>query len=54
MLPDLIREEARVALVYPEKEFLPPQVRAFIDVVVAWAPGRLTGPRSELRNASPR
>jgi DNA-binding transcriptional LysR family regulator len=54
VLPDLIREEARVALVYPEKEFLPPQVRAFIDVVVAWAPGRLTGPRSELRNASPR
>jgi len=54
VLPDLIREEARVALVYPEKEFLPPQVRAFIDVVVAWAPGRLTGPRSEFRNASPR
>jgi DNA-binding transcriptional LysR family regulator len=41
VLPDLIREEARVALVYPEKEFLPPQVRAFIDAVVAWAPGRL-------------
>jgi DNA-binding transcriptional LysR family regulator len=54
VLPDLIREEARVALVYPEKEFLPPQVRAFIDAVVAWAPGRLTGPRSELRNAGPR
>ncbi len=49
VLPDVIREEARVALVYAEKEFLPPQVRAFIDAVVAWAPGRLTGPRSALR-----
>ena len=38
VLPDLIREEARVALVYPEKEFLPPQVRAFIDAVVLYAP----------------
>ena len=49
VLPDLIREEARVALVYPQKEFLPPQVRAFIDTVVAWAPGRLTGPRAPPR-----
>ena len=46
VLPDVIRAEARVALVYPEKEFLPPQVRAFIDAVVAWAPGRLAAPRS--------
>jgi DNA-binding transcriptional LysR family regulator len=53
VLPDLIREEARVALVYPEKEFLPPQVRAFIDAVVAWAPGRLTGRRSALREPGP-
>jgi len=45
VLPDVIREEARVALVYPEKEFIPPQVRAFIDAVVAWAPGRLASPR---------
>lgn len=41
VLPDVIGADARVALVYPEKEFLPPQVRAFIDAVVAWAPGRL-------------
>jgi DNA-binding transcriptional LysR family regulator len=46
VLQELIREEARVALVYPQKELLPPQVRAFIDAVVAWAPGRLTGPRA--------
>lgn len=49
VLPDLIREDVRVALVYPEKEFLPPQVRAFIDAVVAWAPGRLTGPLARPR-----
>src|SRR4030095_8994504 len=54
VLPDLIREEARVALVYPEKEFLPPQVRAFIDAVVAWAPGRLTGPRTTQREPGAR
>jgi DNA-binding transcriptional LysR family regulator len=38
VLPELIHAESRVAVVYPEKEFLPPQVRAFIDVLVAWAP----------------
>lgn len=54
VLPDLIREEARVALVYPEKEFLPPQVRAFIDAVVAWTPPRLETLRSKLRAGEPR
>src|SRR5262245_23962594 len=53
VLPDLIREDARVALVYPEKEFVPPQVRAFMDAVVAWAPGRLTGPRTAPRESGP-
>src|SRR5215470_16745115 len=53
VLPDLIREEARVALVYPEKEFLPPQVRAFIDAVVAWTPPRLETLRSKLRLGEP-
>jgi DNA-binding transcriptional LysR family regulator len=38
VLPELIHAEARVAIVYPEKEFMPPQVRAFIDLLVAWAP----------------
>jgi DNA-binding transcriptional LysR family regulator len=46
VLAEVIRAEARVALVYPEKEFLPPQVRAFIEAVVAWAPGRLANPRT--------
>jgi DNA-binding transcriptional LysR family regulator len=38
VLPELIHAETRVAVVYQEKELLPPQVRAFIDVLVAWAP----------------
>jgi len=53
VLPDLIRQEARVALVYPEKEFLPPQVRAFIDAVVAWTPPRLETLRNKLREPGP-
>ena len=47
VLPELIHGESRVAVVYQEKELMPPQVRAFIDVLVAWAPtaigaGRVT------------
>ena len=38
VLPELIHAESRVAVVYQERELLPPQVRAFIDVLVAWAP----------------
>ncbi|WP_245456923.1 LysR family transcriptional regulator [Mesorhizobium sp. M1A.F.Ca.IN.022.04.1.1] len=34
--------ELHIALVYPERTFLPPQVRAFIDAVAAWIPGELT------------
>ena len=38
VLPGIIQAESRVAVVYQEKELLPPQVRAFIDVLVAWVP----------------
>jgi DNA-binding transcriptional LysR family regulator len=41
VLPELIHAESRVSVVYQEKELLPPQVRAFIDVLVAWAPAAL-------------
>jgi DNA-binding transcriptional LysR family regulator len=41
VLPDRIRGEARIAVVYQEKELLPPQVRAFIELLVAWVPGAL-------------
>ena len=38
VLPELIHAESRVSVVYQEKELLPAQVRAFIDLLVAWAP----------------
>jgi hypothetical protein len=40
-LPKLIGASSRVAVVYPEREFVPPQVRAFVDAVVAWAPSEM-------------
>jgi DNA-binding transcriptional LysR family regulator len=38
VLPDLLRSENRLAVVYAEKEFLPAHVRAFVDALVAWKP----------------
>jgi DNA-binding transcriptional LysR family regulator len=37
VLPGLLEAESQVALVFVEREFLPPQVRAFVDAVVAWS-----------------
>jgi DNA-binding transcriptional LysR family regulator len=45
VLPKLIHAESRVSVVYQEKELLPPQVRAFIDVLVAWAPTAIDASR---------
>jgi DNA-binding transcriptional LysR family regulator len=41
VLPGVLELESHVAIVYAEREFVPPQVRAFIDAVVAWAPTEL-------------
>ncbi|MDI1446054.1 LysR family transcriptional regulator [Polyangium sp. 6x1] len=41
VLPGAIQGETHIAVVYPEREFMPPQVRAFIDALVAWAPGMI-------------
>jgi DNA-binding transcriptional LysR family regulator len=38
VLPRTLRLEGRVALVYPERELVPPQVRAFIDWVAKRLP----------------
>jgi DNA-binding transcriptional LysR family regulator len=38
VLPGALEIKNRMALVYPEREFLPAQVRAFVDAVVAWMP----------------
>ncbi len=37
VLPKQLELESRMALVYAEREFLPPQVRAFVDEFTAWA-----------------
>jgi len=38
VLPGVIEAPNQIAVVYPEREFLPPHVRAFIDALVAWGP----------------
>jgi DNA-binding transcriptional LysR family regulator len=54
VLPELIHAESRVAVVYQEKELMPPQVRAFIDVLVAWAPTGLNAARVTDRRFPPK
>jgi DNA-binding transcriptional LysR family regulator len=38
VMPRLLRVEGRMALVYPERDLVPAQVRAFIDWMVARLP----------------
>jgi len=38
VLGDVVGAELHIALVYPDRVFLPPQVRAFIEAVAAWVP----------------
>ena len=37
VLPGVLETSATISVVYPEREFLPPQVRAFVDTIAAWA-----------------
>jgi DNA-binding transcriptional LysR family regulator len=37
VLPSILNARARLAVVYLEREFLPPPVRAFVDAAVVWA-----------------
>ncbi|MET0595277.1 MAG: LysR family transcriptional regulator [Polyangiaceae bacterium] len=37
VLGEVIRLETMVAIVYPERELVPPQVRLFIEAIAAWA-----------------
>jgi len=41
VLAGIVGAETRVSVVYAERELLPPQVRAFIEAVVAWGPAAL-------------
>lgn len=38
VLAAIVGAESKVSIVYPEREFLPAQVRAFADLVVEWMP----------------
>ncbi len=38
VLPKVLETEHRVSVVYLEREFTPPHVRAFVEAMVAWAP----------------
>jgi DNA-binding transcriptional LysR family regulator len=49
VLAGVVGAEMQIALVYPERTFLPPQVRAFIDAVAAWVPGELAANRRPSR-----
>jgi DNA-binding transcriptional LysR family regulator len=42
VLADEVGADSQVAVVYLEREFVPPQVRAFVDTVVGWAAKGLT------------
>jgi DNA-binding transcriptional LysR family regulator len=50
VLRGVIEVENRLAVVYVEKELLPPQVRAFVEALVAWAPKLV---REKLKRAAP-
>lgn len=43
VLPGVVEAENRIAVVYPEREFLPAYVRAFIDMLVRWTPPVMRG-----------
>jgi len=55
VLPEKVGADGRIGLVYTEREFLPSQVRAFIEAVVAWSRGRfqLAAPSSGREGPSP-
>jgi DNA-binding transcriptional LysR family regulator len=38
VLAGVVEADNRMAVVYPEREFLPAHVRAFVEALVAWAP----------------
>lgn len=41
VLPGVVGAEMLIALVYAERAFMPPQVRAFIEAVADWVPREL-------------
>lgn len=42
VLPGILESENRISVVYVEREFIAPHVRAFVEAMVAWAPTLFT------------
>jgi DNA-binding transcriptional LysR family regulator len=38
VLPGILEMESRISVVYVEREFVPPHVRAFVEAMMKWAP----------------
>jgi hypothetical protein len=53
-LPGLLRAEGRIAVVYVERELVPPAVRAFVDWLLARAPSALAAARARAQPKSAR
>jgi DNA-binding transcriptional LysR family regulator len=49
VMPGVLRSEGRIALVYPERELVPPPVRAFVEWMVARAPAVLVPAKRRAR-----
>jgi DNA-binding transcriptional LysR family regulator len=60
VLPGLVEADSRIAVVYAERELMPPQVRAFVEAVAAWASAEFgksaaaPGPRKPVRRRAKR
>jgi DNA-binding transcriptional LysR family regulator len=51
VMPNVLRSEGRIALIYPERELVPPAVRAFVDFMAARAPSALAPSATAIRAA---
>jgi DNA-binding transcriptional LysR family regulator len=51
VLPGIVEAENRLAVVYPERAFLPAHVRAFVESLVAWASAPRRGASAKPRAA---
>lgn len=49
VLRDIIGTEMQIAVVYPDRHFLLPQVRAFIDAVVSWVASEMAEKKGRRR-----
>lgn len=53
VLPGVLQSENRIAVVYVEREFLPPHIRAFVEALVEWSPALQRFPEKTLLPDAP-